>query len=121
MSLYKNYYIIAGYDLTPYKTDKYEDWKWTDEGEQYICRQSKGNIQLFDDPMDGNHLYLGFVFMSADEYEFRTTVINIDEFLRQQPYVFNKLRYLVDIEVINKRALSNMNLRYEMIAFEECN
>lgn len=119
MSLYKNYYIIAGYDLTAYKTDKYDDWKWTDEGEQFTCHQSNGNIQLFDDPMDGFHLYLGFVFMSADEYEFRTTVININEFLRQHPYVLSKLRYLVDIDVVDKGALDNLD--YEMFAFEECN
>lgn len=118
MSLFKNYYIIAGYDLSAYKTDKYEDWKWTDEGEQYICRQSKGHIQLFDDPCNGEHFYFGYVFMAGDQYEFNTTKINVNEFLRQHPYVLSKLRYLVDIDVIDKGALDNLD--YEMFAFEEC-
>lgn len=37
MSMNKHYYVIAGYDLTGWETDKYEDWKWSDDGEKYIC------------------------------------------------------------------------------------
>ena len=32
-----NYYVIAGYDLTKFRMKNYEDWKWTDEGEQNGC------------------------------------------------------------------------------------
>ena len=33
MSVESKYYAIVGYDLTGYETDKFKDWKWTDEGE----------------------------------------------------------------------------------------
>jgi hypothetical protein len=117
MSLYKAYYVIAGYDLTAYITDKYSDWKWTDEGERYLCTQRNGNIQLFDDPCNGDHTYLGYILACGDQYEFNTTVININEFSRQMPYVLNKLKYLVDIGIVDKNIF--MDIRYNMIAFEE--
>ena len=45
MSVSRDFYVIAGYDLTGWDTDKLRDWKW-EEGEEYICNHSKGNIQL---------------------------------------------------------------------------
>ena len=36
MSVNRNYYVIAGYDLTEFKTDKFKDWKWTEEGENIL-------------------------------------------------------------------------------------
>ena len=119
MSMEKNYYVIAGYDLTNYKTDKYEDWKWTDDGEQYICYQFKGSIQLFDDPMNEDHLYLGYVLASGDQYYFKTTKLRINEILDMQTRmaVKLKLRYLVEAGVVFPEAES---LDCEVIIFEEC-
>ena len=77
MSINKNYYVIAGYDLTNLKTDKFEDWRWTDNGEKWLCRHFKDNIQLFDDPMCGDYLYLGFILAAGDEYDFKTTKFDI--------------------------------------------
>ena len=47
MSVESKYYAIVGYDLTGYETDKFKDWKWTDEGEKYTCNQVKDRIQIF--------------------------------------------------------------------------
>lgn len=116
MSLYKNYYIIAGYDLTGYSTEKYEDWKWTDEGEQYICRQSKGNIQLFDDPCNGEHLYLGYILASGDQYEFRSTNIETDSIDYQRTFVNNALFKLIGAGVIDD---CYKDISYQVFAFEE--
>lgn len=55
MSVERNYYVIGGYDLTGFKTEKYDDWRWTEQGEEYTCSQINGEIQLFDDPMNGSH------------------------------------------------------------------
>ena len=44
MSMESHYYVVAGYDLTGNETDKFKDWKWSDEGEDYICNQGKGEI-----------------------------------------------------------------------------
>lgn len=119
MSMNKNYFMIAGYDLTEYITEKYDDWKWTDEGEQYICYQSKGNIQLFDDPMDSNHLYLGYVLAHGDEYYMETTKLKVEDILSWMTNVTVnvKLRELIEIGVVAPEAES---AEYQFIIFEEC-
>lgn len=117
MSLFKNYYIIAGYDLTGYVTEKYEDWKWTDEGEQYICRQSKGNIQLFDDPCNGEHFYLGYILANGDQYEFKTTSIDLlDINTHMVDNVMLALKTLSDIGVVDKKAAESL---FKIFVFEE--
>ena len=119
MSINKNYYVIAGYDLSKFRSKIYEDWKWTDEGESLTCYQKKGYIQLFDDPMDGSHLYLGYILANGDEYDFTTAKINLNEVKRQEPYVCHKLKQLIDNNVIADAFISK-DLKYEIIVFEEC-
>ena len=119
MSVVSNYYVIAGYDLTKFRMKNYEDWKWTDEGEQMTCNQRKGYIQLFDDPMNSSHLYLGYVLANGDEYGFETAKINLNEVERQEPYVCNKLKQLIDNNVICG-IFNSKDLKYEVIVFEEC-
>lgn len=118
MSIKRSYYVIAGLDLTGFKTDKYDRWSWTDEGERYTYNQTKGEIQLFDDPMSGLFLYLGYIFSANDEYDFETTKINYESFAYQRPYVVNKLNELIDIGVIDRSVLDSA--KYEIIVFEEC-
>lgn len=120
MSMNANYYVIVGYDLTNWKTDKYKDWRWTDEGEEFTCYQSKGHIQLFDDPMSGNHLYLGYVLANGDEYEFKTSKINTWELTEVEPEVLYSLKHLIDIGIINKNIFISKDFKYEIIVFEEC-
>ena len=115
MSIYKNYYIIAGYDLTGHATEKYEDWKWTDEGEKYICFQRPGKIQLFDDPMNGDHLYLGYILAHGDQYEFKTTAIATNQIEYQRRFVDSELFKLINIGVIEE-----CDIDYQVFAFEEC-
>lgn len=120
MSLYKNYYIIAGYDLAPYKTDKYEDWKWTDEGEKYLCRKSKGNIQLFDDPCNGEHFFLGKVLFHGDQYEFNTEVIDLFDCtpgLIRCEKIMDELKKLYDIGIISE--YDKISSQFNVFVFEE--
>lgn len=119
MSIERNYYVIVGYDLTGYATDKYDDWRWTDEGEQYLCYQSKGNIQLFDDPMSGEHLYFGYIVAEGDEYYFPTIKINPRYPSTQSMYVNDKLIRLIDSGIISKKIL-DVDPPYQFIIFEEC-
>lgn len=118
MSMNKNYYVIAGYDLTDWKTDKYEDWKWTDEGEEYSCNHSKGNIQLFYDPMSGSHLYLGFVLAAGDEWGFRTENFDIELVTCVKNLVTSELIKLIGLGVIRKDP--KFNPKYQVYVFEEC-
>ena len=120
MSIDKNYYVIAGYDLTGYKTDKYDDLKWTDEGEKYLCYQSINHIQLFDDPMSDKHFYLGYIFAKGDEYDFETTKVNILDLKDKEQDVVYELKQLRDIGIVDENIFESENLKYEMIVFEEC-
>ena len=118
MSMNCNYYVIAGYDLTGFETDKFEDWKWTDEGEEFFCYQRKGNIQLFDDHMSGNHIYLGYIFVDGDEYYFPTRKFDIIEADGQIFNVNAKLRHLKEIGIISED-LDEFAIVYQFIAFAE--
>lgn len=118
MSMDKNYYVIAGYDLTGWKNDKFDDWKWTDEGEKYICNQSQNHIQLFYDPMSGEHLYLGFILANGDEYYFKTFKFDTEIINQVQGYVKSELVKLIGLGVIS--ADPKFNPKYEVIVFEEC-
>lgn len=121
MSIVKNYYVIAGYDLTEFKTDKFKDWKWTDEGEKYTCKQVKDEIQLFDDPMNNSHLYLGYILACGDEYEFETTKIDIGTDINYvSKYVAETLHELQEIGVISKDYEYKDKPKYQIIIFEEC-
>lgn len=117
MSVDRNYYVIAGYDLTKYKTDKYKDWHWTDDGQDFTCYQSRGHIQLFDDPMSNSHLYLGYVLGAGDEYEFNAIKTDIVQLECLQLKVEEVLNHLNDIGVID---IEFENVDYELIVFEEC-
>jgi hypothetical protein len=114
----KNYYVIVGYDLTGYDTDKFYDWRWTEEGEEYFDNQVDDEIQLFDDPMNGEHLYLGYILASGDEYTFKTKYIQVGRIERVQENVKIELEKLQNLGVISIDSYSKPF--YGMIAFEEC-
>ena len=122
MSVNKNYYVIVGYDLTSCKTDKYEDWKWTDEGEDLLSNQVKGKIQLFDDPMYGNYLYIGHIFATGDEYEFDTAKISIGDISSTniRSNVNHKVNKLIEKGIIDCSSCFQKPLEYKIIIFEEC-
>lgn len=118
MSINKNYYVIGGYDLTNFQTDKYPDWKWTEQGEEYICRHVNDKIRLFDDPMSGFYLYLGYIFASGDEYDFDTACFSVSDIENHRKDVEAELLKLVEAGVIRKEAL--IHSPFNLIAFEEC-
>jgi hypothetical protein len=116
MSISRNYYVIAGYDLTGMKTDKFDDWKWTDEGEKYTCNQIKGKIQFFDDPMSGSHLYFGYILAGGDMYEYETSKFKVSDVSKVHDEVRCKLANMINIGLIKPKFI----LEYQIIAFEEC-
>jgi hypothetical protein len=118
MSISRNYYAIAGYDLTGWDNDEFEDWKWTDDGEKYFCYQRKGNIQLFDDPMSGDYLYLGYVLAKLDMYECETTKFDSDIINQVKENIEGELTKLIDLGVISKDP--KFKPKYQIIVFEEC-
>lgn len=118
MSMESHYYVIAGYDLTGNETDKFKDWKWSDEGEDYICNQCKGEIQFFDDPMSGSHLYFGYILASGNEYSFDTEIFNVSDIEKCHDKVKAELVKLQELGVITKAP--HFKPVFKIIVFEEC-
>ena len=118
MSMNRTTYLIAGYDLTNYKTYKYEDWSWTDEGEKYRYYTKKGNIQLFDDPMNGSYLYLGYILAKiTDNGYYGEEIINPEYVSEIMPDVSHKLLDLESKGIISK--CPRLGFDYKIIVFEE--
>lgn len=107
MSMEKSTYVILGYDLTNHETEKYDEWKWSKEWEDYTCNQVNGEIQLFDDCED--KLFLGYIFAVSGEYEhidsIQYSIHNFDEeedrnFDEIEEEVLEKFSRLQEIGVI---------------------
>ena len=114
----KNIYIIAGYDLTDFRKNNYEAWRESREWFNMTCNQTKGYIQIFDSYLNGEFLYLGYVLECDDVDSYIMKKININEIKRQEIYVKNKLKQLIDNKILE--GISNIeNLKYEIIVFED--
>ena len=118
MSMESHYYVIAGYDLTGNETDKFKDWKWSDDGEDYICNQCKGEIQFFDDPISNSYLYFGYVLASGDEYSFDTEMFDVSDIEKCSGKVQSELVKLQELGVITKDPY--FKPVFKVIVFEEC-
>ncbi|WP_270246323.1 hypothetical protein [Coprococcus sp. AM11-30B] len=114
MSSVQSYYVIAGMDLSAFKTDKYKGWQWSEAWENYTCNQSREKIQLFDDP---TYLYIGYILAAGDEYGFNTTMIKPEEVEEHQQQVIEEIKRLVKIGVISEKVLDSID--YGLIVFAD--
>ena len=114
MSSVQSYYVIAGMDLTAFKTDKYKGWQWSEAWENYTCNQSRGKIQLFDDP---TYLYIGYILAAGDEYGFNTAMIKQEEIEEHRQRVIEEIKRLVKIGVISEKVLDSID--YGLIIFAD--
>ncbi len=122
MSVERNYYVIAGYDLTNSIVDEqkfHEEWRWTEEGEKYFCGCEKCDVRLFDGGMRGDNLYLGYVLACADEYDFDTVKFKIADIENVKSKVNSVLLHLKNIGLIADNDNFDSPLQYEIIVFEE--
>ncbi|WP_373262235.1 hypothetical protein [Hungatella hathewayi] len=88
MSTRATHYVILGYDFSSKRSEILDnDWIWTDEGENWTCRTSKGNIQLFTDPMNGTDLYFGYILSIRDEECEQMESIEIENIVDKQALV----------------------------------
>ena len=116
MSVESSYYAIVGYDLTGYETDKFDDWKWTDEGEKYTCNQIADEIQFFYDPMNGLHLYFGYILGCGNQYEMDTVKVDLENVTNKVRLVAEELVKLQELDIIKK----DIAEKCQFIMFEEC-
>lgn len=118
MSVDRNYYAIVGYDITGCLTEKYEDWQYTDVGEEYCLNHVKDNIQIFDDPMCGNHVYFGYVLGNGDQFEFDPIEFDVYTICELQERVRDELMKLIELGIVDVDI--NYIPLYKVIVFEEC-
>lgn len=95
MSMHAYHYVILGYDFSKNR-DKIidDDWKWTPEGEEWTCRASKGNIQMFTDINDGYDLYFGYVVATMDEDTSMVQKIQLEELMEKKKLVEEAMKKL---------------------------
>lgn len=101
MGVKATHYTIIGYDLTPFMTDKFNNWKWTEEGENYLNCQLKGHIQFFDAPTSGNYLYFGYILSENSEYGDEKSSYLIEEIQRQIPTVQTRLKECIKNGIVS--------------------
>lgn len=116
MSIESSYYSIVGYDLTGCETDKFDDWKWTDEGEEYTCYQRQDKIQFFYDPMNSSHLYFGYILGCGDQYEMDTIKVDLENIINKVGLVNDELRKLQELGIVK----NDISEKCQFIMFEEC-
>ena len=116
-------YIILGFDLSPYREQIYTDeWRTDENIDKWECCQTKGNIQLFTDPMSGLHLYFGYILSAQDEYDNpETTKINLgikdmEKMWEKVLDAFNETRLISEAMM---EIIAEDNIPFEVICFTE--
>ena len=118
MSIETQYYTIIGYDLTNYKTEKYQDWRFSAEGSKFTNYHNQGFIQFFDDPMNEEYLYFGYILGCGDQYDFKTQKVDPMEVYLRRAEIDVLLSYFQSIGIINFNQY--LKLPCQIIIFEEC-
>lgn len=112
MSVSKEVFLIVGCDIKDCLTDRYKDWKWSEEGERYHCFQEEGEIQIIDDGMSGDYTYIGHIIAKIeDDYSNIQKEINVDAYNFYAPYVVNKIQYLANfIGVLDANKIKDLTI-----------
>lgn len=96
MSVSRSDYILIGYDFTHIKDlILTEEFMETDEYDDLVCNQIKGEIQFFDDPMSGDYLYFGYIVSCHDdEWNSYCDKLNFDDYELVKDWVNKKFESL---------------------------
>lgn len=134
MSMTREDYVILGFDLSPYREQIYTDeWRTDENIDKWECCQTKGNIQLFTDHMNGSHLYFGYILSAQDEYDNPETMkISLtDESMSRTEEIFDKVMdALMESKLISQlesklisqsiqEVIAEHNVPFEVICFTE--
>lgn len=126
MSTTRKDYVILGFDLSLYREQIYtEEWCTDENIEKWEEYPSKGNIQLFSDPMSGCYLYFGYILSAQNEFdEPEVTKITLrDKEVKFMEKIWDKvLDALDETELISKSIMKEIatdNIPFEVICFTE--
>lgn len=72
MSMEYSYYVIIGYDITQMiiETEALSEWAFED-GSKYFDYGFVNNVQIFNDPAENEHVYLGKIIWCAEEFNYQ--------------------------------------------------
>jgi len=118
MSLEKNYFVIIGYNIMDYITDKFSNWVDTEEFEKYAYNHNVNTIQLFNDPVGGCHLYFGKIIAMGDEYSFENSSFDINELYKAKDEVIEEVLNLNTKGIF--KDIFNLLDKMQIITFMEC-
>ena len=110
--MYKYVYTILGYDLQEYRVKILTDnFRGSERYEELTCNQTEGRIQLFDDPINEKHLFLGYIIGEIPpDYGDYVSVSN--------PWDWEDLKHKVDV-VVNEIFRSKALCILQYITFTE--
>lgn len=117
---YSRYYVIAGYDLTGMKTDKFEEWRYTEEGEEYlgIDSKQKNYYHFFEDMTYDTcefYLYFGHILSVLDEHKFNTDMFDMTQIEVFSNRMKTELKSFQEDGIIKEG-----NPPFKIILLEEC-
>lgn len=117
MSVDAEAYLIVGLNVKPYLTEKFEDWKWTDDGEKFTDYCNEDNVQFIIDGMCGNYTYFGYIIGKIEEmYGNYSKEIDCNYALIPEK-VNDNLIYLVHQGILKEEVLHQ---QLKMILFNHC-
>lgn len=112
MSVSKETFLIVGCDIKDRLTDKFEDWYWSEEGEKWHCFATEGNLQIIDDGMCGEYIYLGYIIASIeDDYSSFYKEIDSRHLSDYALEVMHGLQELIDFGVLNREECEDIGIK----------
>lgn len=116
MSVNKNIYVVFGYDLSDHYDELLtEEFHDSDLYEEWAFKHRAGQIQIFTDPMSGDHLYLGCIAAKfEDGYEDQSYITTLNN--------FDTCKEMVDVEAATLPEVWRERMaqaKFSLIAFTE--
>lgn len=92
MSAQRTDYIVFGYDFSKVRDEILIGNELSEETKKFFQDFKIGNIKFFDDPMNGNHLFFGFIeSIICEDEDLETISFSVGDIERQRAYVNNSL------------------------------
>lgn len=110
-------FLILGCDVDNYITEKYEEWRWSEEGERYTEYQAEEEMQFIEDGMCGMYNYFGYIISNIEDFYGKCTKELSNDVFNKRDDIIAELKKLVDIGVLKEDVL---NKELKLILFNHC-
>lgn len=117
MSVYSQIFLIIGCDVKDFVTEKYKEWRDSEEGERYTEYQTEEEMQFIEDGMCGMYNYFGYIISNIEDFYGECTKELSNDVFNKRDDIIAELRKLVDIGVLKEDVL---NEEMKLILFNHC-